>query len=223
MSVLIYRDKHTASVAAATLLAASIISDPSCTIGLDYAAGLDSVYDSLSAMTANGLLNWNDIKVFQLTEVSDESSDPLPIFRRLGEVLMSETEVLDDHYFLPIVSGESVEDSCRGFDSELKRAGGLDVALIAIRKDGGLLYYPSERSAPSATAEHPCAEGTAACVGLSGLMNAKKLIAVALGEEFQSAADLAVNCAITGEYAATLLKLHNNITFIFDEDAAQLL
>lgn len=221
MSVLIYRDKHTASVAAATLLAASIISDPSCTVGLDCEASLDSVYDSLSAMTSNGLLNWNDVKVFQLAEFSPEADETLPIFHRLGEVLMGETDVLDDHYISPVDPKETVEESCNRYDTELMRCGGLDVALLAIRKDGSLLYYPTEHSAPYATAEHSHEGETVVCAGLPQLMNARKLIAVAFGEELRTAAELAIKGEISGNCAATLLKLHNNITFIFDEDAAK--
>ncbi len=76
MSVLIYKDQKTVGVCAATMLAAHLLREPRCVVGVDYHETLLPVYESLSAMTENGLLAWNDALVYQLFEfLPDESGE----------------------------------------------------------------------------------------------------------------------------------------------------
>ena len=77
MSVLVFSDAQTAAAAAATLLAGQLIEKPSLVLGVDCAPALVSAFHSLSAMTANGLLNWGKATVFQLSErVREEARLP---------------------------------------------------------------------------------------------------------------------------------------------------
>ena len=87
MSILIYRDRATACTAAATLLSAGIIENPRCTLGLDCDRDLDPVYRTLAQMTGDGLLDWSDVKTFNLFEHvrADESKSAES---RLGSILL---------------------------------------------------------------------------------------------------------------------------------------
>ena len=58
MSVLVFSDAQTAAAAAATLLGGMLIEKPSLVLGVDCAQELVPTFQSLRAMTANGLLSW---------------------------------------------------------------------------------------------------------------------------------------------------------------------
>ena len=68
MSVLIYKDPKNVGVCAATMIAAEMLRDPRCVIGVDYHETLLPAYESLSLMTDSGLLVWNEVQVYQLFE-----------------------------------------------------------------------------------------------------------------------------------------------------------
>ena len=75
MSILIYRDRATACAAAATLMAAAVIENPRCVLGLDWARELSPVYRTLARMSSDGLLDWSDVRTFNLYEQVRSDSD----------------------------------------------------------------------------------------------------------------------------------------------------
>ena len=81
MSVLVFSDAQTAATAAATLLGGQLIEKPSLVLGVDCSSSLVPVFQSLRAMTMNGLLSWGKATVFQLSErVREEGKEPLRAF-----------------------------------------------------------------------------------------------------------------------------------------------
>lgn len=222
MSVLVYRDKHTASVAAATLFAAKIISDPHSTVGLSYHPVLEPVFDSLSAMTTNGLLNWENVRIFQLHETLDEQMTE-PIFHRLGEILLAETAVLDANYYAPYSTTTSVADACTGFEADILKLGGIDVGLLAIGADGSILNNPAGSELAPVTHVEMGDQGRFVTAGLTTVMQMKQLIVVAFGKECAETVRLALRGAIDDRVPAGILQLHANATFILDDEAASLL
>ena len=222
MSVLVYRDKHTASVAAATLFAAEMISDPSATVGLSYHAVLEPVFDSLSAMTTNGLLNWENVRVFQLHETLDESQSE-PIFHRLGEALLSDTTVLDRNYHAPFAKEQTVAEGCTAFEEEILKLGGVDVGLLAIGADGSILNNPSGAELVPVTHVETGENERYVTAGMTTVMRIKQLIVVAFGKESAETVQRALCGTIDNRLPASLLQIHANVTFILDEEAASLL
>ena len=222
MSILVFSDAQTAATAAATLLAGQLIEKPSLVLGLDAAASLVPVYQSLRAMTTNGLLSWSKATLFQLSErVREEGKEPLRSF--MDGSLFSELSLGERCVLAPDDVSENWADSCHGFEDAILQAGGLDVALLTVGPDGSVLFNaPEEEIAPTTHVELYRGEKIVTA-GLSTLMSAKKLIVLMTGREMAEAAQSAVRGAVRSDLPASMLQLHGAATFLLDEEAASLL
>ena len=221
MSVLIYRDAKTVGVCAATMVASHLLQDPKCVIGVDYHENLLSAYDSLSAMTENGLLNWSEARVYQLFEFLADESGEQRIANLLGKALFAKTDVSDRQYLVPHASEEDALKVADAFENDMLESGGLDVALIAVRQDGSLLMNHSAEEDPYTHVVSGDGNGFIT-VGVASLMQTRHPIIIALGSGCAEAVKSMLHGNLT-ESPLAAIKLHPNATFILDEEAAQLL
>ena len=222
MSVLVFSDAQTAAAAAATLLGGQLIEKPSLVLGMDCSPALIAAFASLRAMTANGLLNWGKVTLFQLSEkVREEGKPSLRTFLHdtlYGELSMAEAQVLT-----PPEASENWADSCHGFEDAILQAGGMDVALLTVGQDGSLLFNaPEGEIAPTTHVELYGGEKIVTA-GLSTLMSAKKLIVLMTGKAMAETARSAIRGAVNSANPASMLQLHAAATFLLDEEAASLL
>ena len=222
MSVLVFSDAQTAATAAATLLAGQLLEKPSLVLGVDCAEALVPAFQSLRAMTANGLLSWGKATVFQLSErVRQEGEASLHAF--MQEALYGELSLPKERLIVPADASDNWADSCHGFEDAVLQAGGLDVALLTVGEDGSLLYNtPDEEIAPTTHVELYKGEKIVTA-GLSTLMSAKKLVVLMTGREMAEAARGAIRGAVNSSLPASMLQLHAAVTFLLDEEAASLL
>lgn len=221
MSVLIYHDVKQVGACAATLLAAHVLNDANVSIGVDYHENLIPVYESLSAMTENGLLNWGDVRVFQLFEFLADDSKEQRIANLLGKALFAKTDISDTQYTVPFAVPDQAESAAEAFDHLIREAGGLDAALIAVRQDGSLLMNRSATANPFTHAETEDGNGFLT-VGLSTIMQTRHPIIVATGAGCAEAVRIMLKGNIT-ESPLSALKLHAGATFILDEEAGVML
>ena len=222
MSVLVYADAQTAATAAATLLGGQLIEKPSLVLGLDCSPDLVPVFQSLRAMTANGLLSWGKAVVFQLSErVREEGKGSLRAF--MDDALYGELSLGDGQIVAPAEASDNWADSCHGFEDAILQAGGMDVVLLTVGPDGSLLFNAPEADvAPTAHVELYNGEKIVTA-GLSTLMSAKKLIVFMTGREMAETARRAIRGAVNSDLPASMLQLHAAATFLLDEEAASLL
>ena len=222
MSVLVFSDAQTAAAAAATLLAGRLIEKPSLVLGVDCAPALVSAFHSLSAMTANGLLNWGKATVFQLSErVREEGKASLRSF--LDESLLGDLALKSAQVLAPADASDNWADSCHGFEDAILQAGGMDVALLTVGPDGSLLFNGLEGEIAPTTHVELYQGEKIVTAGLSTLMSTKKLIVLMIGREMAEAARSAIKGAVNSSLPASMLQLHAAATFLLDEEAASLL
>ena len=221
MSILIYRDPKTVGVAAATLIASHLIADQKFVFGADYHEMLLPTYDSLSAMTENGLLNWNEAHVYQLFEFLPDENGEQRIANLLGKALFAKTDISDRQYSVPFSATMPPESTSEFFEQSILEDGGFDAVLIAVRHDGSLLMNRSCDSDPETHVERDDGDGFIT-VGLSALMQGMHPIVVATGINSADAVRTMLKGNIT-ESPVAALRLHPGATFLLDEEAAELL
>lgn len=219
--VLIYRDPKTVGVCAATMIASHLMTDAGCAIGVDYHETLLPVYDSLSAMTENGLLDWGEAKIFQLFEFLPDEIGEQRIANLLGKALFAKTDISEKQYIVPFSKNLPGEETARTFEQSILDAGGLDVALIAVRRDGSLFMNRSYDCPPETHCEMIDGDGFITA-GLSVLMQAKHPIVVASGRNAAEAVKAMLHGTLK-ESPLAALRLHPGVTFVLDEEAAEML
>lgn len=222
MSILIYRDAKTVGAAAATLIASHILRDPHCAIAVDYHETLLPVYDSLSAMTENGLLCWGDTQIFQLFEFQPDDSGEQRIANLLGKSLFAKTDISEAQYTVPFSRDVSADETAEDFEHSILNKGGIDVALIAVRSDGSMLMNP--RTDHDLATHSETIEGDSfITAGISTVMQVKHPVIVAIGKNYASAVKAMLQDGSLCDSPLAALRLHPGATFILDEEAAELL
>ena len=220
MSILIYRDRATACAAAATLLSAGIIENPRCTLGLDCDRDLDPVYRTLTRMTEDGLLDWSDVRTFNLFEHvradEDHSADS-----RLSDLLLDPVGMKPEHRYCPESDTADWSVVCNRYEREILDAGGLDTVFCAIRPDGSVAFNQGAPELAPVTHVERTESGRVVTVGLMTLMSARRLICLMTGSDKAEAASQVFSGTIVPTVPASYLQLHLNAVFILDEDAAE--
>lgn len=219
MSVLIYRDEKSVGVCAATIIAAQILTESYCTIGVDYHETLLPVFESLSDMTENGLLAWNDTKLYQLFEFLPDDSGEQRIANLLGKALFAKTDISEKQYIVPFSVDQAPEQTAQQYEEAILNDGGLDIALIAVRHDGALLMNQSADRDPASHVETIDGDSFLTA-GLNVLMQCAHPVVIATGRNVSGA----VKAMLKGNLLETplaALRLHPGATFILDEEAAE--
>ena len=222
MSVLVFSDAQTAAAAAATLLAGQLIEKPSLVLGLGCGEPLLPSFQSLRAMTANGLLSWGKATLFQLSErVAEEGK--VSLRAQMDDALYGELSLSEGQIIAPASASDNWADSCHGYEDAILQAGGLDVVFLTVGPDGSILFNEAEgEMAPTTHVELYNGEKIVTA-GLSTLMSARKLVILMTGAEMAETARQAIRGAVNTSVPASLLQLHAAVTFLLDEEAASLL
>ncbi|MCE5188892.1 MAG: 6-phosphogluconolactonase [Eubacteriales bacterium] len=220
MSVLVYRDSDTLSQAVATLLAGCIIEKPTSALGLDCSAQLSATYRKIAGMTSDGLLDWTSVRTFNLYEhvrgdadVSDES--------RMRAMLYDRVNLQPGNIFAPNAEARDWSLLCNEYENTILDIGGLDTVLCVVGKDGRIACNaPGAELAPVTHVERT-ETGRVVTVGLSTIMNARRVIVVLSGHDLIQTAPLIIGGPIVPAMPASYLQLHSNAIFMLDEDAAE--
>ena len=172
-------------------------------------------------LTENGLINWSDAHVFQLFEFLADPSGEQRIANLLGKALFAKTEISDMQYAVPFAAGDRAEDAANAYEAAIRKAGGLDAALIAVRQDGSLLMNHAVDADPFTHAHQEEGNGFLT-VGLAAVMQTKHPIIVGIGKTCAQAVHAMLKGDIT-QSPLSALKLHPGATFILDEEASEML
>ena len=219
MSILIYQNDRIAGAAAATLIAARVIAQPSAVIGFDMTAELRPIYQALGKMTFDGMLDWSDIKAYSLSEhVKSDAGES--IRSQLDACLYSRINLQADNIHAPDANASDWSEACSRYESSLLQAGGLDMAVISIGADGSMAYnLPSGELAPVTHVERT-ADGRVVTLGISSLMHTRQIVACLTGTVKAAIAERVINGPVCPEIPASYLQLHPNAVIILDEAAA---
>lgn len=238
MGVLVYRDQATASEAAATLIAAQVIEKPQSVLGLCAGNMMEGIYAKLSVMTGSGLLDWSDIIAFNLSEfVGMRSNQNRSLGGFMSHYLFDKINARRLNLHAPESCAVDLAAACTSYEDEIANAGGMDLLLVYIGRNGHLAYNEPARDFTSLTHASPLTESsieenmayfTAATeetprvitMGVSTILSAKRIIAVAVGQNIAEVAARVISGPITPGLPASVLQLHNDVTFILDEAGA---
>lgn len=222
MSILIFRDTKTACAAAATMIAGQLLERPESVIGVEYSDQVLPVFDSLSAMTENGLLDWTRTTLFQLSELV-QREDGITIREKMKTAFLERTGVRQERFISPDSVSENWADSCHSFEEHIRDVGGLDLALFTVHTDGAVLFNGSGPDIAPITHVKFYEGRKTVTLALPSLMQARRLVVLLTGNTLAQAAADCLRGPVNSGFAASLLQLHGAATFLLDEEAAALL
>lgn len=212
-------------------IAACVKEKPECVLGLATGSTPIGAYDALAAMYDKGEIDFSGVTTFNLDEYYGLSPENDQSYRYFMEkYLFSRVNIRKDSVNIPSGLAKDVEAECEMYDKKIEAAGGIDIQILGIGGNGHIGFNEPAKQLYSKTHLTSLTEGTieansrffakkedvptkALTMGMGSILKAKKIIIAANGESKKAAVEAVKSGMIDTSCPATLLNVHNDVTF----------
>lgn len=238
MRIIIAKDYEDLSKKAAHIIAGQLIMKPDSVLGLATGSTPVGTYRYLKQMYHDGLISFSGVTSFNLDEYLglDESSDQSYIYF-MRQALFNEVDIQEERIHIPSGVADHVEAECKRYEAAIRQAGGIDLQLLGIGRNGHIGFNEPDLKFEASTHLVNLDEDTikanarffnneaevpkqAISMGIKTIMHAKKIILLASGQEKASTIYQMIYGDIHPELPASVLQIHPDVTVILDEIAA---
>jgi glucosamine-6-phosphate deaminase len=194
------------------------------------------IYSQLANMTSSGVVDWSEATLFQTSELLSARPGTGTLMSFMEQSLYKQVGVELRHVFAPAHHSADMETACNDFENRILHSGGMDLIFLYLGNNGHIAFNGPAREFPAFThvellpqsTMEECAKfhlkgdesAQAITMGLSTALSAKQIILCAFGAGMAQVVGRALSSAITPAVPASMLQLHPNVTYIFDEEAA---
>ena len=202
----IYKAKDYADMSrkAANIISAQIIMKPECVLGLATGSTPVGLYKQLVEWYKKGDLDFSAVKTINLDEYKGLSQDnDQSYYYFMHKNLFDNVNISVDNTHIPNGMEQDSEKECNRYSELIKSLGGIDLQLLGIGHNGHIGDVPRQ----------------AYTMGIKTIMQAKKILVVASGEDKAQIVKEAFFGHITPYVPASVLQLHNDVTLVADEAA----
>lgn len=209
------------------------------TLGLATGSTPLGIYQELINLYNKNKIDFSNIKTFNLDEYCGlKQDDKNSYYSFMKENLFNHINIKKENINFP--SGEKdIEFACKEYQNKLDN-NIIDLQLLGIGRNGHIAFNEPNTSFNSHTHCVDLDEKTindnarffnsieevpkkAITMGLKDIMNAKKIILVAIGDNKKEAIRKMVSGPITEELPASILQNHDNVIVFLDKKAGSLL
>lgn len=239
MLVVLTAGKDELSREAARVIAHAVRQKPTLRLGLATGGTMVGVYRELARMHSDGALDFSRVVTFNLDEYLGISPEhPHSFHAFMQDNFFSRVNVDPANVHIPdgTISGD-YEKYCAEYEAEIERAGGIDLQLLGIGRNGHIGFNEPTSSFASKTRLKVLSKATiednrkffgangtmprcAITMGIGTILAAKRVLMLATGASKAAAVAKAIEGPITSSVTASALQMHADATVIVDEDAA---
>src|SRR5215469_4660738 len=239
MLVILKRDSREIEEQAAQLLAGAIRKKPALTLGLATGGTMVGVYENLVRLHKTGAVDFSQVVTFNLDEyVGLPASHPQSFRHFMREHLFRHVNVAPGNIYIPDGSIRSnYEQYCASYEQAIRAAGGIDLQLLGIGRNGHIGFNEPTSSLASRTRVKVLSRETlddnakffrpgeesprcAITMGIGTILEARKILLLAAGASKATAIAKSIEGPITCAVSASALQLHPDVTFLLDEPAS---
>lgn len=238
MKIVICADYDELSLNAAGIVAGSISRKPDLVLGLvagDTPAGL---YRNLVARHREEKLSFAKVTVFLMNEFLGLGRDhPGSLFFSLRENLFDRVDLVPGNIRALDGLAPEIEKHCLDFEDQMKKAGGVDLQVLGIGRDGHIGFNEPGSSLSSHTRRKALNETTiedrkkafanpdevprhALTAGIGTILQASEILLMASGRHKAEAVAEMIEGPISSRVTASILQVHPKVTVLIDEPAA---
>lgn len=239
MLVLLHRDFQAVSAAAARIVAASVRRKPALVLGLATGGTTIGMYHELVRMHREESLDFSKTITFNLDEyIGLAPAHPHSFHFFMNRNFFSRVNIPHANIHIPdgtIRSG--YEEYCAGYEAAIRNAGGIDLQILGIGRDGHIGFNEPSSSLGSRTRPKTLSRTTiddnrrdfspgeempmsAITMGIGTILESRRIVLLASGAAKAKAVAKAIEGPITASVSASALQLHPDVTCLIDEDAA---
>ncbi|RLI24585.1 glucosamine-6-phosphate deaminase [Candidatus Bathyarchaeota archaeon] len=241
MKVLIVKNYEELSLETALRIAEAVRSKPDIVLGLATGGTPLGCYRELIRMHREEGLSFSKVTTFNLDEyVGLPPSHPQSYHYYMFHNLFDHVDVRRENVHIPDGMAEDLDEECRRYEEAIKEAGGIDLQLLGIGRNGHIGFNEPGSPFDSRTRVVKLSEQTrkdnarffnsidevpthAITMGIGTIMEARRIILIASGEAKAEAIAKAVKGPKTVDVPASALQDHPDCLFIIDKEAASLL
>jgi glucosamine-6-phosphate deaminase len=210
-------------------------------LGLPTGSTPVGVYRELVRMHQAGEVDFSHVITFNLDEYYGLSADSLQSYHRwMREHLFQHINIPPENIHIPdgMVPLDKLEAYCREYEARIQQAGGIDVLLLGIGGNGHIGFNEpfsqrhsrtrlctldpvTRRAAASYFFGEENVPNQAITMGLASILDARKILLLALGEHKASVVQQTCEGPITGRVPASYLQEHPDAAVLLDDAAAK--
>lgn len=238
MDVIIQPDKEAASLLVARMIAAAIQARPHLVLGLATGKTMEAVYRSLVRLHQQEKLDFSLCRTFNLDEFVGLPPEDGRSYRHfMTDHLLRWINIDLRNTHLPIGTAADLTAECTRYELMIREVGGIDLQILGIGRAGHIGFNEPLSALQSRTrvkaltpttvaqiaplfggAEH--VPRRAITMGVGTILESKRCLLLATGEEKAEIVAKAVEGPITSMISASALQLHPRCTVLVDEAAA---
>lgn len=235
----IYKAKDYADMSrkAANIVSAQVIMKPNCVLGLATGSTPIGLYKQLVEWYKKGDLDFSEVMTVNLDEyrgVHPENDQSYYYF--MHHHLFDQVNIPVENTHLPNGLAQNPQEECNRYTDLIQSLGGVDLQLLGIGHNGHIGFNePGESFDKQVHCVHltqstieankrffASAEDVpkqAYTMGIKTIMQARKVLIIASGEDKADIVQKAFFGPITPQVPASVLQLHNDVTLVADEAA----
>jgi glucosamine-6-phosphate deaminase len=237
--VILKRDKDEINRQAAQLIASAIKKKPSLVLGLATGKTVVGLYQELARLHKEGSIDFSQVVTFNLDEyLGLPPSHPQSFHHFMHETLFRHINIQSRNIHIPdgTIRGD-YDRCCASYEQSIRDAGGIDVQLLGIGRNGHIGFNEPTSSLASRTRLKVLSLETlndnakffspgeespqcAITMGIGSILDARKILLLATGASKADAVVKAISGPVTAAVPASALQLHPDVTFLLDEAAA---
>jgi len=234
-------DRASVAERAAALVIARLRGGAPVTLGLATGATMTPLYARLSEACRTGVVSFKAVTSFNLDEhVGVPPHEPGSFERYMHEHLVDQVDMAPGHAHLLDGMADDLEAEAARYEGLIAAAGGIDLQLLGIGANGHIGYNepgsdfasrtrqitldPATRRANAASfPQRASAPDRAITMGIATILAARSIIVIATGRAKARAIAAALEGPVTTDCPASVLRMHDDVTILCDEEAASLL
>ncbi len=238
---LVYSDTATLADFVAGVLVEQIRTRPESVLGLATGGTMEPVYASLLRQIRQQALDMSRMRSFNLDEyIGLSASHPQSYGAYMRQHLFDALGFDPWRHHVPDGCAADVQACCSNYSSAIRAAGGIDLQLLGVGRNGHIGFNEPGTPFDSRThavtldertrldnsrffAEGELVPGRAITMGLQDIMDAREILLVATGPAKAATMAAYHESATTPALPFSVLKQHPRVRIVLDAAAAQLL
>lgn len=239
MRVIVADDYEIMSKEAAKIVAAEIRRKPDSVLALPTGGTQFGLYAELIRMHKEEGLDFSCVSTFNLDEYIGLPEDHESSYNfYMHDRFFNHVNVSRDRIRIPCGLAKDPEEEAAAYEWAIKRAGGIDIAVLGIGRNGHIGFNEPKTEFGSLTRPIYLAKRTieanarffggdpdavprqALSMGIRTIMNSRKILLLASGAEKSRAVSQTVQGPVTEMVPSSVLQLHPDCTLVLDKDAA---
>ena len=239
MKVYVLRDEAAIGEAVGALLCETVRQKPDAVLGLATGASPIPAYRHVKSQFKAGAVSFRGVTTFNLDEYCGlPEAHPNSYRSFMREELFRHIDIAPQniHFLDGNAADEGME--CRRFEREIEKAGGIDLQLLGIGRNGHIGFNEPGESFTRAAFKTALTPSTIAAntgyftdvpmpdyamtMGVGSILRARKIVLIATGSAKADAVKAMLEGEITPRCPATALREHPDVTVYLDPAAALL-